>query len=233
MMRVIGAGLPRTGTASMKAALEQLGFGPCYHMFEVMAHPDHVDRWLQAASGAAPDWDRVMAGYRSCQDWPASFFWKELAEAYPRAKVVLTVRDPRRWYTSFRWLTSQAAFRQIDTEEVPDAVRPSLEGMRRLVPLLERCGRETFDGWRFGTDLPEAAALDGFHRLVARVREAIPADRLLVFDVREGWKPLCRFLDVDVPGIPFPHLNERDVMEGMFRQMVREGRLPEPFTAGS
>ncbi|GLW63775.1 sulfotransferase family protein [Actinomadura rubrobrunea] len=233
MMRVIGAGLPRTGTASMKAALERLGFGPCYHMFEILTHPDHVDRWLPAASGAALDWDRVMAGYQSCQDWPAGFFWKELADAYPQAKVIVTVRDPHRWYASFRWLTSRTGFPRMEPAQAPEGIRPALEAMRRLTPLLERLGRETFGpDWRAGEDLAEAPAVAGFRRHVARVRATVPADRLLVFDVREGWGPLCRFLDVPVPDEPFPHLNERGAMAAMFEQMVRKGRFPEMFPAG-
>jgi len=101
MLKVIGAGLPRTGTTSMKAALERLGFGPCYHMFEIFTNPDHADRWLPIASGAKVDWARVFDGYQSTQDWPASHFWRELAVAYPEAKVVLTIRDPHAWYPSF------------------------------------------------------------------------------------------------------------------------------------
>src|SRR5881409_1359905 len=101
-LTVIGAGMPRTGTTSTKAALERLGFGPCYHMFEIIKNPDHVDRWLPAATGQPLDWERVLRGYRATQDWPASHFWREQAAAYPEAKVVLTVRDPHSWFISFR-----------------------------------------------------------------------------------------------------------------------------------
>lgn len=111
MLEVIGAGFPRTGTTSLKAALERLGFGPCFHMFEVMAHPEQVDRWLSVVSGAPVDWDRVFDGYRSSMDWPAGYFWREEAEAYPEAKVILTVRDPHQWYVSFQNLIGRAPIR--------------------------------------------------------------------------------------------------------------------------
>ncbi|MEV4897563.1 sulfotransferase family protein, partial [Nonomuraea sp. NPDC055795] len=149
MLNVIGAGFPRTGTSSMKAALERLGFGPCYHMFEILTHPGHVDRWLPAAEGRALDWDHVLKGYRSAMDWPASHFWREQAEAYPDAKVVLTVRDPVRWRTSMQALISNAP-KMLAATGLPPAAEEVLGGMRRLNPVLDMIGRAAF-----GPELPE------------------------------------------------------------------------------
>src|SRR5690242_6606844 len=101
-MRVIGAGMGRTGTLSLKAALERLGFEPCYHMLEVMEHPDHVSLWSAMARGEAVPWDRVLGGYQATVDWPACTYWRELTSAYPQARVLLSVRDPERWYESMR-----------------------------------------------------------------------------------------------------------------------------------
>src|SRR5215212_7838314 len=102
-LEVIGAGFGRTGTMSLKVALEQLGYGPCYHMVELFEHPDHVERWEAAVRGEEPvDWEEVFAGYRATVDWPGAAFYKELSERYPEAKVILTVRDPDRWYESAR-----------------------------------------------------------------------------------------------------------------------------------
>lgn len=226
MIRVIGAGLPRTGTSSMKAALERLGFGPCYHMFEVFTHPDHVDRWLPAESGVGVDWDHVLQGYQATQDWPASHFWRQLADAYPDAKVVLTVRDPRRWYASFRSLMSHAP--AITEDQVSGAARQMAVAMQRLRPMLDRIGRVTLGpDWRDGLDEDEAVA--AFERHAAAVRDGLPPERLLVFDVREGWQPLCNFLGVEAPGEPFPHLNDSAALERMFQQMATEGRVTTPF----
>jgi len=101
-MKVIGAGFGRTGTTSLKAALETLGFGPCYHMTEVFAHPWHADVWVAAARGETADLDAVLEGYESTVDWPACAFYEEIMQRHPEAKVLLSVRDPERWYESTR-----------------------------------------------------------------------------------------------------------------------------------
>ncbi|MGI5170806.1 sulfotransferase family protein [Spirillospora sp. CA-253888] len=223
MLQVIGAGLPRTGTMSMKAALEHLGLGPCYHMVEFYAHPDHADRWVRADAGGPVDWSQVLAGYRSCQDWPAGLFWRELAHAYPQAKVVLTVRDPHQWYESFRRIPSPTA----DGRQVPEHVRPMLAARERLDPLLRRRGSAIFgDGWRpsSGGLLDEDAAVAAYRRHVRAVCRGIEEKRLLVFDVRQGWEPLCRFLGVDVPAsTDFPHLNDSASLQRTFERLMTEG----------
>lgn len=174
-------------------------------MFEISARPGHADRWAPAASGAIPDWDRVLEGYASAVDWPASHFWQELAGAYPDAKVVLTVRDPHQWYASFRHMVTQSRRASLGVETLPEAARPVMEAMRRIKPLLDRMHLETFGAAGSGEDFPdEEQAVAGFQRHVAKVKESLPAERLLVFDVREGWGPLCDFLGVKVPDEPFP-----------------------------
>nr|ADK32568.1 hypothetical protein [Microbispora corallina] len=235
MLKVIGAGLPRTGTTSMKAALERLGFGPCYHFFEVMRRPELAERWLPLCAGGPVDWDRVFDGFRSSQDWPASFFWRELAQAYPDAKVVLTVRDPHSWYVSFRMLGSINPRGPMSQDEAPEGIRPVLAAIERLRPLLERISGFLFDDdWHFGAPVPdEEKAVEAYRRHVAAVRSAIPAERLLVFDVRKGWGPLCRFLGVAAPpDDPFPHLNDAESIQRMFERMRTEGRVHTPFHAG-
>jgi hypothetical protein len=211
----------------MKAALERLGFAPCYHMAEVMTHPDHVDRWLSVAAGevkAREDWDRVFAGYQATQDWPASHYWRELADAYPEAKVLLTVRDPHKWYPSIRMLLSDAN-RPDASEELPEVARQVFASMERMRPALDQIGRSFFGhDWHFGDGMvDEESAVAAFERHTAAVKESVAADRLLVFDVREGWEPLCDFLGVAVPaGEPFPHLNDAESMRQAFERM-RDG----------
>ncbi|GGK94056.1 sulfotransferase family protein [Sphaerisporangium melleum] len=232
MLEVIGAGLPRTGTTSMKAALDRLGFGPCFHTFEVLRRPDLADRWLPACSGEPLDWERTFAGYRSTQDWPAAFFWRELAAAYPRAKVVLTVRDPHAWYTSFRVLGSADPRGPLRPEDAAEAVRPVVAALERMRPLFEHIARTVFgEDVRLGEKMPEEdRAVAAYHRHLAAVRAAIPAERLLVFDVRQGWEPLCAFLGAaPPPAEPFPHLNDAASFRRMFQLMRTEGRLHTPF----
>ncbi|MEV0390335.1 sulfotransferase family protein [Nonomuraea sp. NPDC050643] len=232
MLTVIGAGLPRTGTSSMKAALERLGFGPCHHMFDLMTVPGRVERWLPLAEGAKVDWDHLFEGYRSAQDWPASAFWREQAEAYPKAKIVLTVRDPHAWYLSMGALMAIGPQR-ILPDDMPEAGAVVFRTMMRLGPLLDHISRTMFDTDRpFREGLPdEESAVAAFERHVAAVKAALPAERLLVFDVREGWEPLCRFLGVDVPGEePFPHLNDAQSMRRTLDRLATDGTIVSPFS---
>ncbi|MEU0572200.1 sulfotransferase family protein [Nonomuraea sp. NPDC005983] len=234
MLKVIGAGFPRTGTSSMKAALERLGFGPCYHMFEILTHPEQVERWLPAASGEPLDWEQVFAGYQSAQDWPASGFWREQATAYPEAKVVLTVRDPQRWYVSMQNLIDNGPRRAFsaDPSQLPEKAVAVFTAMGKMSPVLDRIGRSAFgDAWNFADGMPEEkVAIEAFERHVDAVKESLPANRLLVFDVRQGWGPLCEFLGVDVPdGEPFPHLNDTESMQRTFQELVAGGDIGSAF----
>ncbi|MEV0612473.1 sulfotransferase family protein [Nonomuraea sp. NPDC050404] len=232
MLTVIGAGLPRTGTSSMKAALERLGLGPCHHMFDIMTNPGRVERWLPLAEDTTQaDWEHVFDGYRSCVDWPASFFWRELAQAYPEAKIVLTVRDPRAWHVSFKALIENGP-RRGAPQDLPPQAAAFFESIGRMQPLLDRMTGELFGSGHTFTDGPvdEDSAVAAFERHVATVKESLPADRLLVFDVREGWEPLCRFLEVEVPeGEPFPHLNDSKFLQQAMASMVSGGSFTSPF----
>ncbi len=192
-LRVICAGVGRTGTYSMKLALDQLGFGPCHHMEEVdETSADEVALWMAAAQGRA-DWAVNYAGFNSAADWPTAAFWRELAEAYPEAKVILTVRDPEAWCTSF----SNTIYPLIESaSEAEPERRPFLDMVAAVV---------TKTGFRVPSTREEV--MEAFLRHVAAVKATIPAERLLVFDVREGWGPLCRYLGVPVPATDFPRTN--------------------------
>ncbi len=198
-MEVIGAGFGRTGTLSLKRALEDLGFGPAYHMQEAMRRPSHVRRWLGYADTGNADWDALFAKFRSGVDYPVCCVWEELAAHYPEAKVVLTVRDPNKWWesTSSTIYGFRSAFSPWFQRAVPAA--------GRFVEMVERFVWEgVFEG-RF-TDRDHAIEI--FTRHVDHVRSTCPPERLLVFNVADGWDPLCAFLDVPVPDQPFPHLND-------------------------
>lgn len=207
-LRVIGAGFGRTGTTSLKAALERLGFGPCYHMTEVLRHPSHASFWNEAHDRAGDvDWRgffRDSGDYRSAVDWPVCDFYRVLMDEYPRAKVILTVRDPDRWYRSARetiYALGNAWAGRFVFATVGRLV-PSFGRMMRMAHRLIWAG--TFGG-RF-TD--EEYAKRVFLEHDREVRRTVPPERLLVYDVKEGWGPLCKFLGVEVPDEPFPHLND-------------------------
>ncbi len=191
-LAVIGAGLPRTGTMSLKHALEQLGLGPCYHMIEVFERPDDWPLWETAAKGGSVDFDALLADWRSTTDIPGCNFYRELAYLYPDAKVVLGVRDPERWFAS-----TQATI-------LSGAVAHRHEGLG-IFPMLEALG------WGSDPRMHDRTyMLDLFHRHNEAVKRTIPAERLLVYDAAEGWEPLCRFLGRPVPATPFPHSNSTE-----------------------
>ena len=194
-LSVIGAGFGRTGTLSLKGALEHLGFGPCYHMIEVIRNPGFADWWHRAADGAPVDWDRVFDGYRATVDWPACRFYRRLAAHYPDAKVILTVRDPARWFESARNTIFPMMTRPRPTAD------PLAE--RRLAMAKKIIIEQTFGG-RIDD---RGHAISVFERHNDEVRRAIAADRLLVYDLAQGWPPLCRFLDRPVPDAPMPSVN--------------------------
>jgi hypothetical protein len=195
MLQVIGAAYGRTGTTSLKLALEVLGFGKCYHFTE-MLRKWHVPQWLAAAHGGRIDWDAIFTEFRSTTDWPAAAYYSELAAFYPEAKVILAQRDADQWYRSIR-STIYPLRRALPTW---------LPGFRALARLSDSIiWNGTFGGKL--TDRDHAIAVYELHNRA--VRAAIPSSRLLVFDVRDGWAPLCEFLGVPVPqGVAFPHSND-------------------------
>lgn len=192
-LEVIGAGFGRTGTESMKLALEALGFGPCHHMKEVLADPARVALWRAIARGDAPDWDAAFAGFRSTVDWPSAYYWRELSAHYPAARVVLTVRDAESWHASME----KTIFRHIGGDSDPDSV-----GVRLI--------REQV----FGGDIDDRAhVIAAYEKNIADVQAALPADRLLTFRLGDGWEPLCRFLGRPVPDTPFPRVNAAETFD--------------------
>lgn len=280
-LKIIGAGFGRTGTSSLTMALEELGFRSCYHMREVMKHPEHLPYWEAASRGEDVDWQTFFADYQAAVDWPASRFYEELMQVYPEAKVVLTVRDPEQWYEStintiyplfFRIMSRLPLhfYLLLRMTEIPilgkairgmffrrgriiDAVTRSgtiidhfkhyernaleqhfEEKVKRFplhlylplkmekIALLGKAAKRRF--YRRGSMLDtlvwndtfkgqfedKAYAMDVFKQHMEEVKKRVPAEKLLVYNVKDGWEPLCTFLGVKIPaGKPFPHLNGR------------------------
>ncbi len=196
-LELIGAGLGRTGTLSLKAALERIGYGPCYHMMEILVAPDRGRHWLEQTRSGSHDWDAIFHGYRATVDWPAAAFWRELVERYPDAKVLLSLRDADRWYDSV-----MNTIYHTMTREIPERAPEALHDFHKMVYALivERT---------FGGSLEDRAhTLRVFEEHNQAVIDAIPASRLLVYQPGDGWEPICRFLEVPVPDEDFPHLND-------------------------
>lgn len=191
---LIGSGLGRTGTKSLQAALNMLGLGPCYHMMEVFEDRGRaMPLWIEAGEGRA-DWDAIFNGYRSTVDYPSAAYWRELANYYPQAKLIHTVRDPEGWFES----TQATIFRADGFAATAIASEGLLADFFRSFtgPLQGRLNDREF-------------LIDYFRRHTEAVKAAIPPERLLVYRVSEGWEPLCKFLGVPVPGEPFPAENDR------------------------
>jgi hypothetical protein len=238
-LEVIGAGFGRTGTQSLKAALEELGFDPCYHMSELFGHPEHVELWEAAARGKSVDWNKILGGYRATTDWPACSFYEELMQRYPDAKVILTVRDPNRWYEStyntvylIRRIASSPVFRclrrlglrqfnantflllVLRAGALVGLFRP---GMAPAAWLNDRLiWEDTFDG-----NLEDRQhAIEVFEQHNEEVKLRVPVERPLVYEIKEGWGPLWEFLGVGEPDKPFPHLNDSHTVRKVIRQRI-------------
>jgi hypothetical protein len=196
-LALIGAGLGRTGTLSLKAALEKLGYGPCYHMIEVLKEPDRARHWLEKTQSGAHDWDTIFRGYRATVDWPAAAFWRELAARYPDAKVLLSLRDGGSWHDSV-----MNTIYNVMTQKPPERAPQLLRDFHAMVNAL--VFQKTFQGRLADRDHARRV----FEQHNQAVIDAIPAGRLLVYRTGDGWEPLCRFLGVPVPAEDFPHLND-------------------------
>ena len=197
-LKVVGAGVGRTGTHSLKLALEQLLGGPCHHMLEILGDPSQAAGWIDAIEGRPVDWSTMPAGYVSLVDWPGCSFWPELSAANPDALVLLSVRDPDAWYRS----ASDTIFQSFD--RVPPELQPWMESVRRLL----------HDRFSDRFDDP-TAMMDAFDRHNQAVRSAVPSSRLLEWSPGDGWDPICDRLSVEVPDEPFPVTNTTDEFRAM------------------
>jgi hypothetical protein len=194
-MNVIGTGVGRTGTYSLKLALNQLGLGPCHHMEEVLHNmPVQVPLWSSVLDGS-PDWQAIYGGYESTVDWPTACFFRELLEAFPDARFVLTHRSPESWADSF----GSTIYRLIaGRDQAPPEMKAWLDMASGVIA---RTG--------FPEGLSREGLMQAFTAHNEAVKRTIPADRLLVYQVKDGWEPLCAFLGVPVPAGPFPRTNDR------------------------
>jgi hypothetical protein len=189
-LTVIGTGFGRTGTDSMREALNMLGFGPCHHMLEVNQNEEQKRLWRALARGENPGWDKLFAGYRSCVDWPSAHYWRELIQLYPDAKVLLTYRSPESWWESFEKTLLAGMAQSTDQASLGLALVRD----------------QVFDG----KPGDRAFAIARYQANVDAVKATVPAHRLLVHNLGDGWEPLCKHLGVAVPAQPYPARNSAE-----------------------
>ena len=204
-LQVIGSGCGRTGTMSLKVALEMLGM-PCYHMVECFPRgPSHWALWEQANS-VNPPWDAIFDGYTATVDFPAAFNFEAIAKHYPNAKVVHTHRDPEKWFDS----TQSTIFQPKWIEYLQNS---------EAGPYMDINIDRHFDNRMHDRE----HLIRRFNEHTEAVKAAIPAERLLVFEVAQGWQPLCDFLELPIPDEPFPHVNESDAVRGLIDAVMEKG----------
>lgn len=218
---VVGTGFGRTGTLSLKRALEQIGFGPTYHMEEVLKRPAHLRAWVRHARTGEADWATLLAGFRSTVDYPACIVWRDLVALHPGAKVVHTVRDAEAWWESTR--TTIYGGRTM----LPHWLRSLAPPLGDYVELNERMLWQGVFGGRF---LDRDHAIAVYRRHTEEVVGGLDPERVLVFEVAQGWEPLCAFLGVPVPDTPFPHVNDAAWMRRRITA-VRYGTRALPVAA--
>ncbi len=192
-LKVIGTGFGRTGTDSMREALDILGFGPCHHMHEVIAHEHQKQMWRAKVQGAPLSWEELFAGYQSCVDWPSAYYWSELVSVYPHAKVILTYRSAESWWASFEKTILAGLSKSTDPQSVGLAL--------------------IRDKVFYGKMNDKAHAMACYEANVKAIRETVPVARLLVHELGDGWVPLCAHLDVPVPAVDYPSSNNTEAFK--------------------
>jgi hypothetical protein len=207
-MKVIGAGLPRTATTTQMIALEQLGFGPCYHMRNLLGDLEgELPAWERTLEGD-PDWGAIFGDAQSTVDWPSARYYRDLMEVYPDAKILLSVREAEGWVRSMRETVWGIFHGNSLMRHMSDA-RTTVDPLwRRYIALMGRMNWDEQIGALAGDTADDTAFAQIMERWNDEVRETVPSERLLVWDPRDGWEPLCRFLEVDVPADPLPRVND-------------------------
>ena len=220
-MQVIGAGYGRTATKSLQLALEELGFGRCYHMEALLRAPSGVHHWQNAKNRTEVDWDALFSGFESIVDFPGSIYYKELAAFYPNAKVILSVRDAESWYKSVR-----ATIYEYD---------PGLAIKLKMLAKLpfSQTAQDLFQVIRLVNNViwkqlfedqfeDKVYVIRNYETHIQEVKKNFPEDRLLVFDAKDGWEPLCNFLSKDVPSKPYPHANNKEDFEAWSKSILHD-----------
>jgi hypothetical protein len=218
-VKIIGAGLPRTATLTQKIALEMVGISPCYHMVDVLSDLSLVQRWSDAihrkpADGPVP-WGQIFAGFSATVDWPGAFFYRELIEAYPDAKVLLSVRDGEAWARSMRETIWGVLYGDTMMHDLSDARERVEPGWRQYNTLMREMWAQSGLLGASPDSIDTSALAAAMERYNEEVRQCVPPERLLVWSPADGWEPLCEFLSVPVPPAPLPRVNDSGSLVAM------------------
>ena len=215
MLKLINAGLGRTGTTSLQVALDRLGLGPCFHMFDIVGDDRRLQQWERiVCDGERPDWAALFDGYTSAVDGPCAIHYRQISEAFPEAKVILTVRDAESWYRSTYDTLYQFARRSLEHPPAPGSPQARLF---RVTSAL------VWDGLFDGRFSDKDHAIAAYHRHNEEVVRVLGADNVLVYDVQQGWEPLCAFLGAEVPEEDFPHANDTASMRRRIARAAAAG----------
>ncbi|MEP6647337.1 MAG: sulfotransferase family protein [Saprospiraceae bacterium] len=225
-IQVFGTGQGRTGTTSLKQALEHLGYGKCYHMFELLNNPEQVIYFEKAERGEEVDWDNLFKGYHSACDFPVIRYYQDILKRYPDARVIHTIRDQESWFKSASntifWVTQPSPMR-IFKMMIRLPFSPTLRKRLRVLKFNGMMIRKVF-----GEDLKnKEKIIDVFNKYNDEILRNIPKEKMLIYDVKDGWEPLCRFLGVPVPKIPFPKSNTTDEFVFNVKNKILKKKLEE------
>jgi len=207
-LKIIGAGYGRTGTKSMKTALELLGYGPCYHMSEVFENLNHVPIWHKAAFDEEVEWDEIFSEYHSGVDWPMCHFWEPLSIRYPNAKILLTVRPANEWYASMK----KTIFSRASEKMGNDGPMRLWKEMVDKIVRLDTFSNKTDDGIH---------CEEIFEQHISNVSRKVEKSRLIIYHLGSGWEPLCSALGEDIPDIPFPMTNTSSEFQENIRNKTK------------
>lgn len=220
-IKVIGAGFGRTGTLSLKYALEKLGFGRCYHMVELLRNPDQIQYWEDLEKGKGIDWEQLFTGYQSIVDLPGYRVYQKILQHYPDAKVILNTRSFDPWYESVYHTIFQAA-PSLSQKIVMSLQMPFSPRLRKIVRVLKYADRVFWQGDFQGRFQDKEFTRKIYEKHHQDVIDHVPPDKLLVFEAKEGWDPLCRFLEVQKPKEPYPRLNERMNFKQHSKKLIQD-----------
>jgi hypothetical protein len=226
-LKIIGAGFPRTGTNSLKRSLEMLGFTKCYHMKELLTHPDQLPLWLQLETTGTTDWDTLYDGFQGSVDFPCYPFYKQHLKRYPEAKVILTVRDFDSWYKSVKSTIWTAGPQNLGQKLMMMGRMLTNPRVRQVIGCIKFVKRQFWKKQFQDRFLDEPFVREAFKKHIEEVKAYVPEDQLLVYDIRQGWAPLCEFLGVPEPTENLPHLNKRENFKTMLQGLIKTGKMVE------
>lgn len=220
-IQVIGAGFPRTGTTTLKRVLETLGYDKCYHMKEFLVNPDHLKYWKEVDEKESTNWEELFRGYKACVDVPGYPYYQILMKQYPGAKVILTIRPFDQWYSSASETVLKAGPQTI-LEKLSMLLKlPFNPRLRKVIKAIQFFERIFWDEQFNNKFTDKEYAKEIYESHIEQVKNTVPEQSLLVYDVRQGWEPLCGFLNKSIPDEEFPHLNKKENFKDMLSELMK------------